>query len=157
VSCVELTNAVESGVPFQFTVLTDSETKPAPVTLIGRAAVPATAVFGETALSAGTTGNKMLFEVPPAVVTWMGYEPARAMSLAGTATVRVVAVMFDGVNCAPLKLTVIGATKPVPVRVIVGLPNATADTGVEDVRTGTGGRTLPEIGAALTATACAAS
>src|ERR1700748_2009709 len=107
VSCVGLTNTVVSGVPFQFTNVPDSETKPAPVTVIESAGAPATAVLGETALSAGATGNKMLSEVPPAVVMWTGYDPASEIEFPGTTTVRVVAVMVAGVNCVPLKFTTV--------------------------------------------------
>jgi hypothetical protein len=69
VNCVELTNTVPRGLPFQFT--TAPEAKPLPVTVIVNAGLPAVIVFGlrDAMVGPATTVKDRLFEVTPLDVT----------------------------------------------------------------------------------------
>src|SRR5205823_11547226 len=123
VSCVALTNVVVRVAPFHLTVL--PLTKPVPVTVSVKAALPAAVLVGDSAARVGDelfTVNVCAAEVPPpgvGVTTVTCGVPAAATSAAAMAAVSCVALTNVVVRVAPFHLTVLPLTKPVPVTVSV--------------------------------------
>ena len=139
VSWVALTNVVDRGLPFHFTVA--PLTKLVPVTVSVNAGLPACALFGESAVMVGAaTVNVTAFEAaPPGFATVICAVPAAATSVAGMAAVSCVAPTNVVERELPFHFTVAALTKlvPVTVRVNAGLP-ADALFGESAVMVGAG-------------------
>src|SRR5205823_9701287 len=110
VSCVALTNVVVRVAPFHLTVL--PLTKPVPVTVSVKAALPAAVLVGDRAARVGDelfTVNVCAAEVPPpgaGVTTVTCGVPADARSDAGIAAASWVALTNVVVRVAPFHFTV---------------------------------------------------
>jgi len=135
------TNAVASGLPFQFTV--EPETKLLPFTVNVNCGPPAAAQAGLSELIVGTAliVNVCAFEVPPpgaGFTTVMDAVPAVAMSAAGTVAVSCVEETNVVVSEVAPQRTVEVETKLVPVTVKVNCgPPAIAQVGLIEVIVGT--------------------
>src|SRR5438552_1806601 len=121
VSWVALTNVVVRVAPFHLTVL--PLTKPVPVTVSVKAALPADVLVGDRAARLGDelfTVNVCAAVVPPpgaGVTTVTDAVVAAARSEAGIAAVSCVALPKVVVRVAPFQRTLEPVTKSVPVRV----------------------------------------
>src|SRR6266404_5372508 len=121
VSWVALTKTVVRTAPFQLTV--EPLTKPVPVTVSVKAALPADVLVGDRAARVGDelfTVNVCAAEVPPpgaGVTTVTCGVPAVARSDAGIAAVSWVALTKVVVRAAPFQRTLEPLTKLLPFRV----------------------------------------
>jgi hypothetical protein len=147
VSIVELTNVVDTGLPPK--LISESASKPDPLTERVRAGLPTPALVGEMLFKTGSgllTVKVDAVEVPPSgagFVTVTEKEPAAAMLAAGIAAVSDVALTDVVGWAAPLKLTTAPETKfdPVTESVKVPLP-AIALVGAIELRIGAGNVTV---------------
>src|SRR5882762_5030078 len=143
VSCVALTKVVVRAVPFQRRL--EPLTKPLPVSVSVKAALPADVLVGDRAARVGDelfTVNVCAAEVPPpgaGVTTVTDAVAAAARSEAGIAAVSCVALTKVVVRVAPFQRTLEPLTKLLPFRVRVkAAPPTLALEGESDVSEGAG-------------------
>src|SRR5436190_1904523 len=141
VSCVALTNVVVRVAPFHLTVL--PLTKPVPVTVSVKAALPADVLIGDRAARVGDelfTVNVCAAVVPPpgaGVTTVTDAVVAAARSETGIAAVSCVALPRVVVRVAPFQPTLAPTSNAVPVSVSVNpAPPAVALEGDSAVSVG---------------------
>ena len=140
VSCVEETNVVVSGAPFQFTV--EVETKFVPFTVNVKSGPPAPTQLGLIELIVGVPliVNVTAFDVAPQVpefTTVMEAVPGLAMLAFGTVAVSCVEFLNVVASDVPFQFTVEPETKFVPFTVNVNpLLPAMAQAGLIEVIVG---------------------
>ncbi len=141
VNCAELTNVVESPVPFHCTVA--PERKLVPLTVNVNPAPPAIAEVGLKLLIVGVgalMGNATAVDgVPPVLTAVMLALPALAIKLAGTAAVNCAELTNVVVRAVPFHCTVAPVRKLVPLTVRVkSEPPAVAEAGLRLLIVGVG-------------------